>query len=154
MAWPQATVQRIAECAFVEAQEPTIFGVAALLPRDGKLLITRRAEGILCGGAWCFPGGAIEPGERAADALVREMREEVGLEVRPLRKVAQSLVPERKVAIEWWLVEPAVPGDYVLRLNRAEVAEARWLTLDEIEMLPGLLDSNRAVLSEVRHVLP
>lgn len=137
----------------MEAQKPTIFGVAALLPRDGKLLITRRAAGILCGGAWCFPGGGIEPGERAADALVREVWEEVGLAVRPVRKVAQGVVPERNVAIEWWMVEPAVPGDYELRLNRAEVAEARWLTPDEIEALPGLLDSNRAVLSQVRHIL-
>lgn len=45
------------------------------------LIALRRADGVL-GGLWEFPGGKLEPGESAAAALVREMREELGIEIR------------------------------------------------------------------------
>ena len=52
-----------------------------LIRKDGKLLIQKRpAEGLL-GGLWEFPGGKIEDGESGEEALLREIREETGLEV-------------------------------------------------------------------------
>jgi len=55
--------------------------VVAAIARDGYYLVGRRpAEGLL-GGLWEFPGGKVEPGETHATALVRECREELGVEV-------------------------------------------------------------------------
>ena len=48
---------------------------------DGRVLACRRAEGMRLAGFWEFPGGKLEAGEDAAGALVRELREELGVEV-------------------------------------------------------------------------
>jgi ADP-ribose pyrophosphatase YjhB (NUDIX family) len=48
-----------------------------------KILLTRRADN----GRWCLPGGHFEPGEDVAEACVREMHEETGLEVRVVRLI-------------------------------------------------------------------
>ncbi len=47
----------------------------------GRVLACRRAAGQRLAGLWEFPGGKLEPGEEAAAALVRELREELGIEV-------------------------------------------------------------------------
>lgn len=54
---------------------------AAILFRDGKYLVTRRCEGDSFGGFWEIPGGKKDPGETLEQAVVREIREELGLEV-------------------------------------------------------------------------
>jgi mutator protein MutT len=54
---------------------------AGLIFRDGKLLITQRCADAHLGGLWEFPGGKREPNETFAQCLVRELREELGIEV-------------------------------------------------------------------------
>jgi A/G-specific adenine glycosylase len=54
---------------------------AAVIWRDGEVLITRRPPRGLLGGLWEFPGGKREPGENLEDCLVREVREELGIEI-------------------------------------------------------------------------
>lgn len=55
---------------------------AALIDKDGRLLITQRPEGKSLAGMWEFPGGKIEEGETPEFALVRELEEELGIETR------------------------------------------------------------------------
>jgi 8-oxo-dGTP diphosphatase len=54
--------------------------VAALIERDGKLLVCQRRRGDTFGLLWEFPGGKVKPGESLAAALARELREELGVE--------------------------------------------------------------------------
>ena len=56
---------------------------AALILREGRFLICRRPMHKARGGLWEFPGGKLEPGESAEQALIRECREELGIEVVP-----------------------------------------------------------------------
>lgn len=54
---------------------------AAVIERDGRLLIARRRPEDRFGGVWEFPGGKVEAGESPSDGLRREIREELDLEV-------------------------------------------------------------------------
>jgi len=51
--------------------------VAAVVEREGRFLVTRRQQGVHLAGMWEFPGGKIDPGESHADALQREILEEL-----------------------------------------------------------------------------
>jgi 8-oxo-dGTP diphosphatase len=61
---------------------PTVLVVAvALIDPDGRVLIAKRPEGKQLAGMWEFPGGKVEPGERPEQALIRELKEELGIDV-------------------------------------------------------------------------
>ena len=54
----------------------------ALVDADDRVLIAQRPEGKQLAGLWEFPGGKLEPGEPPEDALIRELREELGIQVK------------------------------------------------------------------------
>ena len=56
---------------------------AALVDADDRVLIAKRPEGKQLAGLWEFPGGKLDAGERPEDALIRELREELGIAVKP-----------------------------------------------------------------------
>ncbi|MCO5064857.1 MAG: (deoxy)nucleoside triphosphate pyrophosphohydrolase [Rhizobiaceae bacterium] len=63
---------------------PILLVVAcALVDADGRVLIAQRPEGKQLAGLWEFPGGKVEPGETPEETLVRELREELGIETKP-----------------------------------------------------------------------
>ena len=65
-----------------ESVLPTVLVVAvALIDVDGRVLIAQRPEGKALAGLWEFPGGKVEPGERPEQALIRELNEELGIDV-------------------------------------------------------------------------
>jgi 8-oxo-dGTP diphosphatase len=55
---------------------------AALVDADGRVLIAQRPEGKALAGLWEFPGGKLDPGERPEPALIRELKEELGIDVK------------------------------------------------------------------------
>ncbi len=59
----------------------TVIVSAAVIWRDGRVLLTRRMQGTHLAGLWELPGGKVEEGEDPEQALVREVREECGVEV-------------------------------------------------------------------------
>ena len=58
-----------------------LVAAAALVDADGRVLICQRPEGKQLAGLWEFPGGKLEPGETPEACLIRELKEELGIEV-------------------------------------------------------------------------
>jgi len=63
--------------------KPSLILVAAvvLVDTDGRVLLAQRPEGKQMAGLWEFPGGKVDPGETPEAALIRELREELGIDV-------------------------------------------------------------------------
>jgi mutator protein MutT len=80
---------------------------AALVFRDGKLLITQRYSDAHLGGLWEFPGGKREPGESFEACLARELVEELGVqvEVGPLIETLEHAYPEKTVRLQFYICE-------------------------------------------------
>jgi len=110
---------------------------------DSVLLIRRGAPPRQ--GEWSLPGGRIEPGERAVDAALRELREETGIEaeITGLIDVVDGLFPEagrHYVLIDYaarWLSGEPVAGD--------DAADARFVALDEVEALIDWAETRRII---------
>jgi 8-oxo-dGTP diphosphatase len=129
-----------------DSAEPAIparQGVVAVIVQQDRLLVIRRSQHVVAPGAFCFPGGAIESCETEPAALIREIREELGVCVRPVRPLWRSVTPWN-VHLTWWLAE--VDDGCVWSPNAAEVESIHWHTPAEISLLPGLLESNHQFL--------
>ncbi len=58
-----------------------LVAAVALIDADGRILLAKRPEGKTLAGLWEFPGGKVEQGERPETALIRELKEELGIDV-------------------------------------------------------------------------
>ena len=107
--------------------------VGAALVRQGRVLAARRTRPPEAAGRWELPGGKVEPGESPEAAVVREVREELGCEVRMTRMLDGA--------------EPVRPG-LTLRVALAEIVDGepvphehdaiRWLAPEELDDVPWL----------------
>lgn len=146
---------------------------AAVIERGGKVLISRRPETVHQGGKWEFPGGKLESTESAAQALVRELREELGitpLEYRPLIQVYYEY-PQKRVLLDVWRVSrfageacgregqatqwlsPERLGDYEFPAANLPVISAARLP-DRYVITPPQIASKSRLLSMLEAILP
>jgi 8-oxo-dGTP pyrophosphatase MutT (NUDIX family) len=120
--------------------------VVAVLRRDGRILVIRRGPKAILSGYWAPLSGRVEPGESQETAVVREVREEVGLRARALAKVWECDTDDGQIRLHWWTVE-AEPG--VLDVDPGEVSEARWIHPDEFVALDPTFAGDRVFFAKV-----
>ena len=125
-----------------------IIVAAAVLIEDGRVLLTQRKRGAHLAGAWEFPGGKVEPGEDPRHALVRELREEVGIEATALDPVEITFhrYPEKSVLL---LFFETVRNEGSPEPQPIDVADLRWARAHELveEEFPP---ADVAILAKVR----
>lgn len=114
----------------------TIEVVAAVICHEDKIFATQRGYGEFKDG-WEFPGGKIEPGETPAQALVREIKEELDLEIKVgvLLEIVEYDYPKFHLKMHCFLCTMKT-GEMVLKEHEA----AKWLTketLDSVDWLPA-----------------
>ena len=123
----------------------TIHVVAAVIRHGNRIFATQRGYGEFKDG-WEFPGGKVEPGETAEDALVREIREELDTRISVGEKIerVEYDYPSFHLSMDCFWAQ-VVDGQLVLREHEA----ARWLSreeLDSVAWLPadlGLIETIR-----------
>ncbi|HYA48913.1 MAG TPA: (deoxy)nucleoside triphosphate pyrophosphohydrolase [Burkholderiales bacterium] len=114
-----------------EAKPGTLRTVtAAVIERDGKVLVARRRQGIRFGGLWEFPGGKLERGEEPEKGLERELAEEFGIRTRvgELLCAVPFRSPTLSIELLAFRVEH-VSGDY----RPADHDEVCWLEPGEMD---------------------
>lgn len=129
-----------------------LLGVGAIVLREGRILLVRRANPPLQG-HWSIPGGLVETGETIKEAVIREVREETGLEVEPLQLVEvferilrdnESRVQYHYVLIDYWC--RVVAGE---AQAGSDVSEVRWANCDELESLAVAPETCAVILKAV-----
>ena len=113
-------------------------GVVGVIFRQERLLIIRRSIHVVAPGKLCLPGGTIEAGESESEALVRELQEELAIDVDPIRLCWRSVTPWG-TNLAWWLA--ILDHDVTPVANPEEVAEVHWMTRNEIRTAVGMLPS-------------
>jgi 8-oxo-dGTP diphosphatase len=118
---------------------------AAVIVKDGRVLMVRRrvSEGAL---SWQFPAGAVEAGENAADAAVRETLEETGLTVKALALLGERVHPATGRLMSYTACE-VVSGEATVA-DAEELDAVTWATLNDLtEYVPtGLFRPVQAFL--------
>jgi 8-oxo-dGTP diphosphatase len=104
---------------------------AAVVERDGLLLVTQRLAGTHLAGHWEFPGGKCEPGERPSACLAREIREELGVKavVGPEIHRTRYSYDERRLELVFFRCE--LEGEPQPLLGQ----DLRWVRRDELGAL-------------------
>ena len=125
-----------------DAAMTTTVVAAAIVERDGAVLLTRRLRGSHLEGLWEFPGGKVDPGETLAECLLREMREELAadVEVGPSILVTTHAYPGKVVELHFF--ECRLIGEPVPQLGQ----EMRWLPLAELSAV-AFPDADRALIT-------
>lgn len=120
---------------------------AGIVLKDNKLFIALRVPGGEMGERWEFPGGKVESGESCKETLVREYKEEFGIDVTVGRHIADASFTHggKNVALEAWEVFfPDNPGKFIL----SEHTDVKWVFPEEIEKLP-FVDSDMLLYNDV-----
>lgn len=123
--------------------------VAGIVCRENKILATQRGYGEFKDG-WEFPGGKMEAGETGVEALQRELREELDMEVvvGDLLETVEYDYPHFHLTMHCYLCQLA-KEEFVLKEHEA----ARWLgknQLDEVAWLPadeGIVEKLKSILA-------
>ncbi|MEO6280942.1 NUDIX domain-containing protein [Roseateles sp.] len=134
-------------------REITEVAVGVLVAADGQFLLTSRPEGKVYAGYWEFPGGKVEVGESIEQALARELREELGIEIGAAHPW-QTLVmdyPHARVRLNFCKVY-----EWTGEFQMLEAQQMAWASLPvQVKpVLPGTIPVLQWFAEERQHVGP
>ncbi|MCW4007143.1 MAG: NUDIX hydrolase [Candidatus Bathyarchaeota archaeon] len=138
-----------------EYPERPVVGVGAIIIKDGKILLEKR-KSAPAKGEWSVPGGLVELGESIEQAVIREVKEETGLDVASPRlvDVIDHISLDEKGAVKYHFVII----DYFVTATGGELRAAsdaddlKWVPLDEVEQY-DLTESFRRFFRQNRQKL-
>ena len=105
--------------------------VAAVISHEDQYLITQRRPSAVLAGLWEFPGGKVEEGETDLEALKREVRERVGVEIEGGACIGRRTHDYDGYSVDLALYQATIQGDVEPRAVR--VADVLWVTSGEFE---------------------
>lgn len=137
----------------VTARARTLVVAGLIVGDDGRVLITQRRPDQAFGGAWEFPGGKVEPGEAPVDALIRELREEIGVRVAVGRiwDVLFHAYPDFDLVMLVYVCRIAsdLPGGIRGSPRAVEVADVAWVAAHDLAAW-DVLAADRPLVERLR----
>jgi 8-oxo-dGTP diphosphatase len=119
---------------------------AALIQKNGKILLALRKAGKHMGPKWELPGGKVDPGEEPEQSLRRELKEELGIEVQIGQYLGSTRFRGHHLRLQVHLYRVShIDGTFVLREHEA----IRWVEPQRIEDY-DLVDSDRKLIRKFR----
>jgi 8-oxo-dGTP diphosphatase len=131
---------------------PVVAAIIYSAHRPGQILISKRPAQLHQGGLWEFPGGKIEASETPYQALVRELTEELGIDVtaaQPFMQLSHSY-SDRQVQLDIWTVT-AFDG----QPSGREGQVCRWVAEKELLSIPSAYrfpEANLPILDKLRRL--
>jgi mutator protein MutT len=116
----------------VSGTTPPTIVTAAVVEREGRLLVTRRIEGSHLAGHWEFPGGKCEPGESPEACLERELREELGVATVVGHEVYRTLYAYADRCLDLRFFACEIDGDPRPLIGQ----DIRWAARGDLRQLP------------------
>ncbi|MBB5218549.1 MAG: NUDIX domain-containing protein [Treponema sp.] len=108
--------------------------VVCLCVRDGKVFIAKRNPVGQMGNRWEFPGGKVEKNESDESAIIREMKEEFGIDVTIVNRICKKNFINCDVNLELHVYEVSFPHDGLeKRFTLSEHSEYRWVFFSDID---------------------
>ncbi len=119
-------------CGHITFLDPKL-AVAALIVRDGQILLGKRGPGTRSPGRWSFPAGFVERGEQVEAATAREVREETGLEIEPGELL--GLFSEAGETVVLAVYEATIKTPGAVPVAADDLVELEWFPLDALPEL-------------------
>ncbi len=108
--------------------------VACFITNQNKILTLKRAAGEIEGGKFGLVGGMVEENEDILDAIVREIKEEVGLSVKSeeLIPLEEFPIPYKNLMIDFSAFKLVVDSQFIPTLDPEEAEDFEWVTIEEL----------------------
>ena len=126
----------------------SIHAVAGIIQKDNTLLIAERPAGKPYSGYWEFPGGKIEQNESGEQALIRELHEELGIEVNAAQFLFdhEYTYPDKIVNLQIWRIT-----QFSGEPHSKENQQLSWVTMPEM-MSMRLLEGNWPIVGKIKYL--
>lgn len=142
-----ARIHAVRELAESWAARTIVVGTAIV--HEGRLLAQQRSYPAAHAGQWELPGGRVEPGEDESEAVVRECREELDVEVRPTGRLGTDVPLDNGMVLRIHTAELKDPAQQPTAVEHREV---RWVSAAELPALDWL-ETDRVLLHTLRELL-
>jgi 8-oxo-dGTP diphosphatase len=124
--------------------------VAGIIYLNGKILLGKRKPGGHVGGLWEFPGGKIEGNESPQEALIREFKEELEIDIKVESKITEKIFtsPTKMFKLLAYYIIPKS-----LHFKNNEHTEINWFSIEDILKIEEIVDSDKLLLDDIKQFL-
>jgi 8-oxo-dGTP pyrophosphatase MutT (NUDIX family) len=130
-----------------DEEKPLRHAIVAVIEDGDEVLIIERAPMDTWPGYWSAVTGSLELGETQHHAIARECLEEVGLRVKPVRKLWESLTRRAHFVLHWWQCE--LDGPREVKPDSREVAAFKWVKREKLNDIKLTFSDSRWFYREV-----
>jgi len=121
--------------------------VVAIIQKEDTFLFIKRSDYInTAAGYWCPVSGRIEKNETQIEALEREVKEEVGLKVKALKKISEIPSHDNQFKLHFWTTE-IISGEASITSN--EATDFKWVTLAQMKRLQPVFEKDIQVIEKL-----